>query len=293
MIKLSIVTLSYNTKDLTLTCLNSVVSQYAPELNVGEFEIIIVDNNSSDDSVKKIKDYISDNKFSGAIKLIESKDNLGFGGGCNLGAKSAKGKYLLFLNSDTEILDRGFLKMTSYLEENPKVAILGGKLKNNDGSAQPSAGKFYNLFNLLVMLAGLERFGFLRSSPDRVQKVDWVSGACMMMRRDVFEKLSGFDEKIFMYMEDMEICFRAGKLGFLTYFYPDISLRHKSQGSSNRTFAIINIYKGILHFYSKHKTHLEYLIARALLTFKAKILILVGILIFNSALRDRYRKAIS
>lgn len=289
MIKLSIVILSYNTKDLTIACLKSIDSQYKQELEKKELEIIVVDNNSSDGSASAInKLQLSINN----LRLIENKENLGFARGCNIGAKTAKGKYILFLNSDTQVLDKGFLSMTSFLDKNESVAILGGKLENNDGSVQRSCGKFYSLFNLVIMLLGFERFGFLRSSPGKIQKVDWVSGACMMVRSDVFEKLVGFDEKLFMYVEDMEICYRANKLGLLTYFYPNLSLRHKSLGSSNRTFAIINIYKGILHFYSKHKTYLEYLIVKALLITKAVILILVGFLTFDSELRNRYRQAI-
>jgi len=290
MIKLSIVALSYNTKDLTLACLKSVVSQYKQKLEKKEFEVIVVDNNSSDNSVAEISNLKS--QVSNLI-IIQNKENLGFGKGCNLGAKSAKGKYVLFLNSDTQVFDKGFLSMIDFLDKNSNVAVLGGKLENNDGSIQRSCGKFYNLFNLLIMLLGLERFGFLRSSPNKIQKVDWVSGACMMVRADIFEKLTGFDEKLFMYMEDMEICFRANKLGFVTYFYPNVKLKHKSLGSSNRTFAIINIYKGILYFYSRHKTHLEYLVVKLFLITKAGILILVGLLTFNSELRDRYQKAIS
>lgn len=293
MIKLSIVTLSYNTKDLTLACLKSVVSQYKQELEGKELEIIVIDNNSHDDSAESVKRYISSIKYDGIISLIRSSENVGFGKGCNLGAKSAKGKYILFLNSDTEVLNEGFLSMVDFLEKNASVAILGGKLENNDGSIQRSCGKFYSLFNLLIMLLGFERFGFLRSSPSKIQKVDWVSGACMMVRKDIFEKLAGFDEKLFMYVEDMEICYRAKKLGFPTYFYPNLLLRHKSLGSSSRTFAIINIYKGILRFYAKDKTYLEYLIAKTLLVLKAEILIIIGFLTFNSELRDRYRKAIS
>ena len=290
MIKLSIVALSYNTKDLTLACLKSVVSQYKQKLEKKEFEVIVVDNNSSDNSVAEISNLKS--QVSNLI-IIQNKENLGFGKGCNLGAKSAKGKYVLFLNSDTQVFDKGFLSMIDFLDKNSNVAVLGGKLENNDGSIQRSCGKFYNLFNLLIMLLGLERFGFLRSSPNKIQKVDWVSGACMMVRADIFEKLTGFDEKLFMYMEDMEICFRANKLGFVTYFYPNVKLKHKSLGSSNRTFAIINIYKGILYFYSRHKTHLEYLVVKLFLITKAGILILVGLLTFNSELRGRYQKAIS
>ena len=288
--ELSIVILSYNAKDLTVACLESVISQYKKELIDKEIEIIIIDNNSSDESapeVLKIKNKISN------LALIQNKENMGFARGCNIGANAAKGRYILFLNSDTQVLDRGFLSMTDFLDKNPQIALLGGKLENNDGSIQPSAGKFYNLVNLIIMLLGLERLGFLRSSPDKIQKVDWVSGACMMVRRNIFEKLNGFDDKLFMYMEDMEICFRAQELGYSTYFYPHLKLKHKSLGSSNRAFAIINIYKGILHFYKRHKSYPEYLIAKTLLILKAEVLILVGFLTFNSGLRDRYKKAIS
>jgi GT2 family glycosyltransferase len=292
MIKLSIVTLSYNTKDLILASLRSIISQYGNKLENKEFEIIIVDNNSSDNSVKTLKNYISIIKCRESIKLIESKENLGFGKGCNLGAKNAKGEYILFLNSDTEVMDKGFLNMVNFMQEK-SVVVLGGKLENPDGSPQASAGKFYNLFNLFFMLLGFERLGFLRSSPNKISKVDWISGACMMVKREIFEKLSGFDEKLFMYVEDMEFCFRAQKSGYDTYFYPNIRIKHKSQGSSDRTFAIINIYKGILHFYLKHKSYPEYLIAKSLLVMKAKVLILAGFLTLNSELKDRYKKAIS
>jgi hypothetical protein len=290
---LSIIILNYRTPELTIECLKSLIDSYRQELQDDRVEIIVVDNESNDDSVKSIKYYLESIRYDGIINLICNKENLGFGGGCNLGAKAAEGKYILFLNSETEIMGKGFFEMIKFLEEHAKVAILGGKLENIDNSPQLSVGKFYNLFNLFLMLLGLERLGFLRSSPNSIKRVDWVSGACMMVRRDIFEKLAGFDEKLFMYMEDMEICYRAKKLGFSTYFYPDLKLLHQSLGSSNKTFAIINIYKGILHFYAKHKTYLEYLIAKILLISKAKILILIGFLTFNSELKDRYRKAMS
>jgi len=290
MVILSIIILSYNTKDLTIQCAESVAKQYKKELEEKNLEIIVVDNNSKDDSVSQILNLKSEISN---LKVVLNKKNVGFARGCNIGAKAAEGKYILFLNSDTQVEDNGFLSMVEFLEKNPNVAILGGKLHSADGSAQPSCGKFYDLFNLVIMLLGLERLGFLRSSPNKIQKVDWVSGACMMVKGDVFKKLAGFDEKLFMYMEDMEICYRAKKLGFSTYFYPNLKLGHQSLGSSNRTFAIVNIYKGILHFYSKHRSYFEYMIAKTLLIAKAAILITIGVLTFNSTLRDRYKKAVS
>ncbi|MGA2911300.1 MAG: glycosyltransferase family 2 protein [Candidatus Levyibacteriota bacterium] len=284
---LSIIILSFNTKDLTLACISSIAAQYKRELDKEQFEIIVIDNASTDDSVKAVRNLKLKN-----LTVIESNENLGFSKGCNLGAKNAKGEYLLFLNSDTEIKDQGFVKMVEYLKKNEKVGVLGGALKNEDGKAQPSAGKFYNLFNLFLMMIGLERVGFLRESPKQIKRVDWVSGASLMVKRQLFEKLGGFAKELFMYAEDMEFCYRASKKGFPTYFYPEVMLFHKERGSSNRTFAILNIYRGILFFYKKHKSNRQYWMARTILFSKASLLKSIGKLTNNKYLEETYGQAL-
>lgn len=112
-----------------------------------------------------------------------------------------------------------------------------------------------------------------------------------MIRREVFRKLEGFDRNIFMYVEDMELCFRVKKLGYNIVFSPESSLYHAEYGSSNRTFAIINIYKGILYFYKKHKPW-QYLIVKVLLAAKALVAICIGVLTNNSYLKDTYRQGL-
>ena len=285
---LSIIILSFNTKDLTMSCLNSIVAQYNQELDNNQFEIIVVDNASTDGSVSAISNskFLISNKD--AIKIIESKENLGFSKGCNLGTKNASGEYLLFLNSDTEIKDQGFVKMVEYLKKNEEIGVLGAALKNEDGTSQPSAGNFYNLPNLFLMLCGRDK----RVSPKVIQKVDWVSGASLMIKKKVFDKIGGFEKELFMYAEDMEFCYRAKKKGFLTYFYPEVMLFHKERGSSNRTFAILNIYKGILFFYKKHKAGWEYQIVKMVLFLKAYSLKKVGQLINNKYLEETYGQAL-
>lgn len=270
MLDLSIIILSYNTKELLLECINSIREQYKNELISEKFEIVVVDNNSTDGSRTELKKL----SFKG-FKLIESQENLGFPKGCNLGAKNANGEYLLFLNSDTQIKDQGFLKMLGYLRKKEDIGILGGKLKNDDGTSQLSAGKFYNLINLFLFL-WLEHFVQLRQSPNVIQKVDWVSGACLMIKKSVFDKLGGFEKEIFMYLEDMELCFKAKKKGMGTYFYPEIMLYHKELGSSNRTFAILNIYKGVLTFYKKHMPKWQFFLAKFLLVTKSVMLFIFG-----------------
>ncbi|OIP58237.1 MAG: hypothetical protein COX79_02275 [Candidatus Levybacteria bacterium CG_4_10_14_0_2_um_filter_36_16] len=283
--KLSIVILTYNTKKLTLECIDSIIKNYKDEIEEKIIEIIVVDNASSDGTANSL----SGKKY---VNMFCNTENSGFSKGCNLGAEKAKGKYLLFLNSDTKTFDKGFIKMTDFLDANENVAILGGGLTNTDGTKQKTAGNFYNLFNLSLVLAGFERFGLIRKYPKNITQVDWVGGGCMMVRCDVFEKLWGFDPRIFMYMEDMEFCFRAKKMGYLTFFFPDIKVEHSQHKSSNRGFAIEHIYKGILYFYKKHTNYFEYLFVKILLIIKAIVAIFVGFTFNKDYLRKTYMSAI-
>ncbi len=286
---LSIVILSYNTKDLVISSIDSLLKHYKDELEEDKFEIIVVDNASEKETIDAISSKLNNIKN---VRLIKSKENLGFGKGCNLGTDNAHGEYVLFLNSDTLVSDKGFLKMADFLKSNPKVAILGGKLINFDGTPQASVGKFYNMINFFIMLFGGEKHGLLRSSPKKTQKVDWVSGACMMVSKKSFDLIGGFDKNIFMYLEDMELSYRARKKGYETYFFPNSQVKHKEFGSSDRTFAIINIYKGLLYFYKKNKSFLEYIVVWISLFLKALGVYILGRLTNNSYYIKTYGQAL-
>lgn len=288
---ISIITINYKKSNLTILCMNSLYEQFKKEFSENKMELIIVDNASEDDSIKILNEDLKRKEYKN-ISVIVSKENAGFGKGCNVGAKSAKGKYLLFLNNDTVVKDKGILQMANYISSHSQVSILGGQLKNEDGSNQPSAGRFYTLGRALLLFLGGQRFGALDKSPKDISKVDWVKGALFMIRKDLFDKLNGFDENIFMYTEDMEFCYRAKLKGFETYFYPQINIVHLEHGSTNRGFAIVNIYKNLLYFYKKHKTLPEYLILKSLLTVKAYFLIIIGTLLNNSYLKDTYSQAL-
>ena len=289
--KLSIVTINFKKPQLTLSCIASVYKQYQKQFERHEFEMFIVDNASGDDSVEIMKKGVEKGKYNNVF-LLPSKKNTGFGGGCNFGAVKAKGEYILFLNNDIQVLDTGFIGMTEFLDSRPHVGIVGGRMENENRTLQASAGKFYTFFNAILMIFGLQRVGLLYSSPTKIQKTDWVSGGCMMVRRNLFEKLEGFDENIFMYVEDVEICYRAKKLGYLTYFYPHSTTIHIGQGSSNRTFAIVNIYKGLMYFYQKHQTSWQTNVIKLLLKAKAICFIQVGKLLKNKYLQTTYAQAL-
>ncbi len=292
----SIIILSYNTKELLQECLESLYKN----LKKIEFEVIVVDNASTDGSASEISRFRQGLRSRGSdprgfggqanLKLIENKKNVGFSKGNNIGAKIAKGEYLVFLNSDTEVRDDGLKGMINFLKSHTDVGILGGRLKNKDGSLQKSAGVFYTLSNVFLMLFGGEQF--VRFSPKEIQEVDWVSGACFMIKKDLFSNLGGFDEHFFMYIEDMELCYRVKKMGYKVYFYPQANILHVGEGSSQRSFAIIHIYKGLLYFYAKHKSYIQYIMVKTLLIFKAIVAMIIGVVTFNKKLAITYRKAL-
>lgn len=288
---LSIVTLNYKKPDLTLACLESLHKQFEKEFKSSALEVIVVDNDSKDDSVEKMGIAVARKRYPNT-KILASGENGGFGKGNNFGARKAKGDFIVFLNNDTIAKDTGLFAMAEYMQKHSDVGILGGQLKNPDGSLQPSAGKFYTLFNAFLLLLGMQKFGLLDSSPKKISRVDWVKGGLLMIRKDVFEKLHGFDERIFMYTEDMELCFRARKLGFAVWFYPDISVLHAEHGSGNRGFAIVHIYKGLLYFYKKHRSTFEYQLIKMMLIAKAKLAILIGTVTGKQELVKTYKEAV-
>ncbi len=289
--KLSIITINTKKKELTIQCMESLYDVYRAEFENGIMELIIVDNNSDDDSVASMKAVIKKGNFKN-FNIIESNKKLGFGSNNNLGVKQAKGEYILLLNNDT-IVKSGIVEMLEYMEKHPEAAILGGSLKNFDATPQPSAGKFYTPVNAIMLMLGMQRFDLLDTSPKTISQVDWVKGALLMIRKDVFDKLGGFDEKIFMYTEDMELCYRAHLVGYKIFFYPEVDVRHKDQGSSNRTFAIVNIYKNLQYFYKKHRPIWEYWLIKFVLRTKASALVVIGKLLRNTYLTSTYEEALA
>lgn len=286
---LSIISLNYRKKELTAKSMESLYFFYKEEFEKGDFEYIVVDNNSLDGSLEFLKDKIKKYKN---FYIIGNNKNNGFGAGNNLGTKHAKGEYLLFLNNDTQCQDNSIVNMVDFFKLNSQIDFLGGELVNANGTNQVSVGSFYSPFGFLLYILGMQRFGFVDKNPGTAMEVDWIKGACYMVKKSVFINLGGFDEKIFMYTEDMELCFRAKKAGYKIWFYPNTKILHAEQGSSNRSFAIIYIYKGMLYFYKKHGSIPEYYLAKILLKTKAFFLFIIGKIIGNSYLITTYGQAL-
>lgn len=277
---LSIIIVNFNTRDLLRNCLTSIFNQKGVE-----YEVWVVDNASRDNSIQMVK-----NDFP-KVKLIKNSQNIGFAKGNNVALRQAQGEYLFLLNSDTILKEETLSRICGFLKSNPEVGILGIKILNPDGSPQTSVGKFYNLGNAFLMLFGGEKLGFLRDSPNKVTEVDWVAGAALIVRREVLEKAGFLDENLFMYMEEVEWCFRVKKTGFRVFFYPEAEVVHYVRASGSKTAAILGIYKGLTYFYRKHKPLWELLVLRGMLKTKAGIAWMIGFLSNNRYLKTTYSEA--
>ncbi len=205
----SVIILNWNTRKLLQECLQTLTH---PQIGV-DVEVIVVDNASSDDSRDMVR------RDFPQVTLIANPMNIGFGAGNNVGIPASTGRYVLFLNSDTQVTEGALKAMVDYADANPDVGILGPKLLNADGSLQYSCRQYPNLATgflhntPLGRLLPKNRFAadYLMKNWDHAtpRNVDWVSGAALMIRRTLLDQIGGFDEDYYMYCEDVDLCWRA------------------------------------------------------------------------------------
>lgn len=285
---LSIIIVNYNTADLLLKCLNSILDNCHNLILNKDFEIIVVDNNSSDQSCSMLEQKYPE------VKLLKNRLNFGFGKANNLAINKASGKYILLLNTDIVVTDNAISKLLDFVIKDKVKAFYGAKLINSDGTAQPSCGPFFDLWTVakLLFFKG-DKIGLTRFSPDKTIKTDWVSGACLLGEKVFFQELKGFDENIFMYMEEIDFLYRAQKKGYKAIFYPLAIFVHAGSGSSKENSdPVLNIYKGLIYFYAKHHSVFERIILAIMLKLKAVIAITVGIITMNQKITNTYLKAL-
>ncbi len=249
----SIILVNYNGTALLRSCLSSIY-KCTHDL---PYEIIVVDNHSSDASIPTIRSEFRD------VCLIENAENIGYGAGSNLGARQAKGKYLLFLNTDTVLSENSIRMMANYMDSHPDVGALGPKLRYEDGCFQLSAGQLPNLFveavdKLRYGLARTWRTAFcpvLERWYTKSEPVGWLTGACLLVSKEAFLQVGGFDEHFFMYYEDKDLCLRLQKHAWKVIFHPATSVMHLLGGSSHAQTrdSINHFYRtSQLYYYQKH-----------------------------------------
>lgn len=264
---LSIIIVNYNGKDHLLRTLESIFQNVKLD-----HEVIVVDNDSTDGSREAVR------KAYPSVRLVALDHNTGFARGNNEGVAKASGRYLLILNNDTYVPKGTVEKMVSILRASPDMAIVAPLVFNPDNSLQISWGKDLNLLTEIFMKHLAEKwYRFLyRVKRGRMNRdVDWVSGACFLIERDLYRRVGGFDENFFMYMEDADLGKRLRQKGYRIHLCSEARiihyLRQSSAGHSGRIFREVK--KGQLYYYRKHNSRLAFWMLRhyLLLRFRLKL----------------------
>jgi GT2 family glycosyltransferase len=230
----SVVIVSFNTRDLLVDCIETLIA----EAGAISYEIIVVDNNSRDGSADRVAE-----RFPQAI-LIRSPVNLGFAAANNLGFQSARGRYLVLLNSDAFLQPGALERAVRYLDADPSIGLGGARLIGRDGEWQPSARMFPSLLNDFLTLSGLAarfprgrffgRFDRTWADPMVAADVDWVPGAFSILPRALVDDVGAFDESFFLYYEEVDLCRRIRAAGLRVRYWPDVVVVHIG-GESSRT----------------------------------------------------------
>lgn len=262
-IKLSVIILNFNTVGLLKSCLSTVLASKGFEGK--ELEVIVVDNNSSDNSVEMVqKEYPE-------VELIRNKKNFGFSAGNNIGIKNASGKFLLLLNSDTLVDPDSLITVLKVMENDRSIGAATCLLQTGDGKLDPASHRgFPTPWNALSYFLGLEKlfprsrfFGGYHQGWKNLKiphEVDCISAAFMMIPAEVVEKVGLLDERFFMYGEDVDWCLRIRKAGFKIFFYPGAKTLHlkRQSGRENKIDQIARknarrqFVETMAQFYSKH-----------------------------------------
>jgi GT2 family glycosyltransferase len=244
-LKLSVVILNYNVKYFLELCLKSVQKAL-----VGiEAEIIVVDNNSPDDSCKMVEQLFPD------VALIANKNNLGFSKGNNQGVQIAKGEYICILNPDTVVSEDTFTKLLEFAKSKENLGIVGCKLIDGAGKYLPESKRNIPIVKIALqkILGNSKNYYANHINENDIAKADVLVGAFMFMKRDVFNAINGFDEDYFMYGEDIDMSYKSLSFGYENYYYGVTTIIHyKGESTLKNAFYAKRFYQSMQIFYKKH-----------------------------------------
>lgn len=247
---LSIIIVSYNSRRHLERCIGSVEKLKDNLVK----EIILVDNGSTDGSIAYVKENWP------KVTVVENGSNIGFAAANNAGIRHSSGKYLMFLNPDTELSNDTAEKLASYFEHTGDAGIVAPKLLYPDGTLQYSCRTFYNLRTIFFRRflrkykSGLERKHLMLDwDHDSPARVDWVLAACIFTKRELMDKIGLFDEKYRLYFEDVDLCYRFAQRGFKTYYYPLTTVVHHHQRDSAKRISKTTIWhiQSMIRFFNK------------------------------------------
>lgn len=301
-VDLTIALVNHNMRKLLRGCLNSV---YQSTTGV-RFEAVVVDNHSTDGSIKMLSTEFPQ------VKLIENEKNLGFARANNQAVRQSRGKYLLLLNPDTLFQNNSLQKMIAFMEDHCEAGALGCKVLNPNGTIQPSNDNFPTLFTELFRVIQLKRLiprarmrakigqrwgkmlgstlgGYLRIYWDtnRIREVDWITGAFFLIRRKAIEEVGLLDEAFFMYYEDADWCYRLRQKGWKIFYFPLFEIIHYGESSSKFSpHTFIERHKSMQYFFNKHRGKKAVFMLRLIIC-GGLALRWVGLLVIYPFSRDR------
>lgn len=261
--KVSIIIVNWNTRELLQQCLQSI----ADETKI-EYEVFVVDNCSSDESAAMVR-----NNFP-AVRLIENESNRGFAAANNQAMHQAKGKYILLLNPDTKILNHAIDKTAVFLDENPDVGLVACKLLNSDRTLQKSVGNFYSFWGTLLenrLLPQIlpDSLWLARTMPsfwdhEAQRDIDWARGAYLMAPKNIVEEIGLLDEQFFIYGEEIDWCWRIKQNDWRIVFLPTAKIIHHGKAASEqrRKEMFVQNYKSFYIFLKKHYPRYSYWLYR-------------------------------
>ena len=249
--KFSVLIVNYASWPLTVRCIESLY-----RTGYRDFETIVVDN-----------DGVQPPELPSSVRLIRNKENVGFARAHNRGIAASTGGIVVLINPDTVVGRDFFESLESFFEENPKVGIVGPRILNSEGELQLSARREISALSGFLGRTSLLTRLFPRSSlvknqfpavTDRshASPVDWVSGACMAIRRKTLRGIGSLDERFFMYFEDADLCRRARAAGWLVYYLPHVEIIHQTGASSrSKPRAVWLLHKSAFLYHRKHGAH--------------------------------------
>lgn len=276
---LTVIVLSYNTKEITLKCLSKlkIAKDYCEKRFGNKVEVIVVDNASTDGSAGAIKSGFP------WIKLTASDVNLGFSKGNNIAMENSKSPFILLMNSDVYVQEESIYKALAYFRVNLNCDVLGPRLNYHTGDLQPSSGNLPNPISVMSWILGLGTMPFIsnlippfhpkdKNYFSKAHQVGWIMGAFFMLKRPIFEKTKGFDENIFMHMEEVEWCKRIKDKGYKIWYAPQIQVIHLHGASTNfdLSSSFLNELKGMRYYLKKHYKYYYY---------PLKLILVIGLLL--------------
>lgn len=255
---LSIIIVSYHSAESLEACVASIYEKLADHLS---WEIVLVNNDPKQD----LNDFQID---LAKVKIIDHKKNVGFGAGVNLGVALAEGEILFILNADTRMISNNIANLLKEFEKSNEIGIIsGGILDEKNATQKWIAGKELSIYDLFRNNLGLSRNRKIWNSPKKIE-CDWVAGTAMFIKKDLFERLEGFDEDFFMYFEDMDLCRRVRYLGKKVIFFPEFKIFHGNGKSySDKRLQKKHYYDSMEKYFQKNRGFFSWALVRTILKF--------------------------